>query len=148
MLSQSPLKLFYIKSSVLNCSVKGFSSLIMLLLRSASAGLRKSWHLPIFCNNRLFSAEKKADDIAKAESDTVHFAKSLIMTEQKKDTNKEIYDISHLMPHPIWKEEQLQKVGITHLPPKGMIDGAAYCSVKGLRFTFDILSGNGLFKEI
>jgi len=45
------------------------------------------------------------------------------------------------LPHPIWTEEELHNVEITHKKPKGFVDHLAYYSVKLLRGSFDVLSG-------
>lgn len=48
---------------------------------------------------------------------------------------------SHALPHPIWTEEELQNVKITHKPPEGFVDKAAFYTVKTMRTAFDIVSG-------
>ena len=48
---------------------------------------------------------------------------------------------THALPHPIWTEDELHSVEITHKPPEGFVDKMAFYSVKVMRKTFDILSG-------
>ncbi|VDH97347.1 Hypothetical predicted protein [Mytilus galloprovincialis] len=48
---------------------------------------------------------------------------------------------THALPHPIWSEEELHSVEVTHKPPEGIVDRMAYYSVKVMRKTFDTLSG-------
>ena len=45
------------------------------------------------------------------------------------------------LPHPIWSEEEVHGIQITHKKPQGIIDSAAYYSVKALRSGFDLVSG-------
>jgi hypothetical protein len=45
------------------------------------------------------------------------------------------------LPHPIWTEEELHNVKVTHKSPKGIVDRMAYNSVKFLRGSFDVMSG-------
>lgn len=48
---------------------------------------------------------------------------------------------THTLPHPIWSEEELHSVKVTHKPPEGFVDKLAFRSVKLLRSTFDLLTG-------
>ncbi|XP_022314644.2 uncharacterized protein LOC111119097 isoform X1 [Crassostrea virginica] len=48
---------------------------------------------------------------------------------------------THTLPHPIWSEEELHNVKVTHKPPEGFVDKLAFRSVKLLRSTFDLLTG-------
>ncbi|XP_053408785.1 uncharacterized protein LOC123561865 [Mercenaria mercenaria] len=45
------------------------------------------------------------------------------------------------LPHPIWSEDELHKVEITHKLPKGFVDMAAFFTVKTVRRGFDVVSG-------
>jgi hypothetical protein len=45
------------------------------------------------------------------------------------------------LPHPIWSEEEVQTVQITHKEPEGFVDRMAFRSVKLLRGTYDLISG-------
>ncbi|KAL3837367.1 hypothetical protein ACJMK2_022730 [Sinanodonta woodiana] len=45
------------------------------------------------------------------------------------------------LPHPIWTEQEMAAVTITHKPPEGIVDRMAYFSVKMMRKTFDKISG-------
>ncbi|KAJ8307002.1 hypothetical protein KUTeg_015086 [Tegillarca granosa] len=47
---------------------------------------------------------------------------------------------THTLPHPIWSEEELHNVQITHNPPEKFVDKLAYFSVKVMRKSFDILT--------
>ncbi|XP_067020680.1 uncharacterized protein [Acropora muricata] len=44
------------------------------------------------------------------------------------------------MPHPVWSEEDVHKVEVTHEKPAKFVDKLAYKSVKALRGGYDILS--------
>lgn len=57
------------------------------------------------------------------------------------ETEKEPPMGAYSLPHPIWSEEQLHDVKITHKPPEGILDRMAYATVKLLRGGFDIFSG-------
>ncbi|ELU14203.1 hypothetical protein CAPTEDRAFT_151460 [Capitella teleta] len=45
------------------------------------------------------------------------------------------------MPHPIWTEEEVAQVEITHKKPEGFIDNFAFIGVKTTRTFFDAVSG-------
>ncbi|CAI8020162.1 Alternative oxidase, mitochondrial [Geodia barretti] len=47
----------------------------------------------------------------------------------------------YTLPHPVWSEEELNSVQITHTPLEKPVDTAAYYSVQMLRTGFDLLSG-------
>lgn len=48
---------------------------------------------------------------------------------------------SSALPHPIWSNEEVNSIVITHQKPKGFVDWTAYFTVQTLRKSFDILSG-------
>ncbi|CAC5386950.1 Ubiquinol oxidase 2, mitochondrial,Ubiquinol oxidase 1, mitochondrial,Alternative oxidase 3, mitochondrial,Alternative oxidase, mitochondrial,Ubiquinol oxidase 1c, mitochondrial,Ubiquinol oxidase 1b, mitochondrial,Alternative oxidase 1, mitochondrial,Ubiquinol oxidase 1a, mitochondrial,Ubiquinol oxidase 3, mitochondrial,Alternative oxidase 2, mitochondrial,Ubiquinol oxidase, mitochondrial [Mytilus coruscus] len=48
---------------------------------------------------------------------------------------------ANALPHPIWSEEEVHNVEVTHKPPEGKVDKMAYYTVKLMRGTFDTLSG-------
>ncbi|XP_067687267.1 uncharacterized protein [Haliotis asinina] len=48
---------------------------------------------------------------------------------------------TYTMPHPIWNEEQLHQVKITHKEPEGKVEKMAFMTVKVFRKGFDIFSG-------
>ncbi|CAG2223847.1 Alternative oxidase, mitochondrial,Ubiquinol oxidase 1c, mitochondrial,Ubiquinol oxidase 1, mitochondrial,Alternative oxidase 3, mitochondrial,Alternative oxidase 1, mitochondrial,Ubiquinol oxidase 2, mitochondrial,Ubiquinol oxidase 1a, mitochondrial,Ubiquinol oxidase 3, mitochondrial,Alternative oxidase 2, mitochondrial,Ubiquinol oxidase, mitochondrial,Ubiquinol oxidase 1b, mitochondrial [Mytilus edulis] len=48
---------------------------------------------------------------------------------------------ANALPHPIWSEEEVHNVEVTHKPPEGKVDKMAYYTVKLMRGSFDILSG-------
>jgi hypothetical protein len=54
---------------------------------------------------------------------------------QKKDLKGPV------LPHPIWNEEDVNGVQITHTEPETFRDKLAYWSVQFLRFNFDLFSG-------
>jgi len=49
-------------------------------------------------------------------------------------------DEEYRMPHPVWSEEDVYKVEVTHEKPEKFVDKLAFKSVQALRGTFDILS--------
>ncbi|CAG5136775.1 unnamed protein product, partial [Candidula unifasciata] len=58
------------------------------------------------------------------------------------NTMKEVPPIgTYVLPHPIWTEDQVNNVHITHKPPAGFVDKLAYGSVQLLRANFDLFSG-------
>lgn len=48
---------------------------------------------------------------------------------------------THALPHPIWSEDELQSVQITHKVPVGFVDKSAYYTIQGVRRVFDFISG-------
>lgn len=49
-------------------------------------------------------------------------------------------DEEYRMPHPVWSEEDVYKVEVTHEKPEKFVDKLAYKSVQALRGAFDTLS--------
>lgn len=47
----------------------------------------------------------------------------------------------HTLPHPIWSDKELYSVQITHKPPQGFVDKAAYHTIQVVRKSFDFISG-------
>eukprot|EP00118_Oscarella_pearsei_P002962 m.12417 g.12417 ORF g.12417 m.12417 type:complete len:300 (+) comp24036_c0_seq2:39-938(+) len=45
------------------------------------------------------------------------------------------------LPHPIWNEDDVRCVTVTHYPPITRVDKAAFYAVQLLRFGFDVFSG-------
>nr|ADZ36698.1 alternative oxidase [Urechis unicinctus] len=45
------------------------------------------------------------------------------------------------LPHPIWSEEELHSVHVTHRNPEGIVDKIAYMGVKFTRGCYDFVSG-------
>lgn len=85
-----------------------------------------------FVKARLFTASVENDE----NTQYVH----------PKQTEKAVYtapgrDISFLMTHPIWSEEELKAVTKMHRKPVTINDRLAYWSVQFLRRSFDCLSG-------
>jgi len=71
-------------------------------------------------------------------SDTTapHFAaKTLVPVTQEQKVE------DYVLPHPIWTEEEVESVHVTHRKPKGVTDRLAYGSVWMMRTVFDLLSG-------
>lgn len=77
--------------------------------------------------------------------ETVPDPKTLQHFKKTQDTQPSLQDVppigTNALPHPIWSEDELHNVEITHKPPEGIVDKMAYYSVKTMRKTFDILSG-------
>jgi len=48
---------------------------------------------------------------------------------------------SYTLPHPIWKNEFVDGVEITHTPPENLTDKLAYYTVRLMRFNLDWMSG-------
>eukprot|EP00753_Platysulcus_tardus_P007506 PLAT1524.1.p1 GENE.PLAT1524.1~~PLAT1524.1.p1 ORF type:complete len:309 (+),score=129.01 PLAT1524.1:46-927(+) len=47
----------------------------------------------------------------------------------------------YLLPHPIWSKEEVEAVSVTHTPPEGFRDKAAYATVRAMKTCFDVASG-------
>ncbi|XP_033733172.1 alternative oxidase, mitochondrial-like [Pecten maximus] len=47
---------------------------------------------------------------------------------------------THALPHPIWSQDELENVEITHKPPEGFVDKIAFYCVKLMRKSFDLLT--------
>eukprot|EP01055_Gregarina_sp_Pseudo9_P005560 Gregarina_sp_Pseudo_9__5559@NODE_742_length_2284_cov_155_865033_g698_i0_p1_GENE_NODE_742_length_2284_cov_155_865033_g698_i0NODE_742_length_2284_cov_155_865033_g698_i0_p1_ORF_typecomplete_len363_score6_69AOX/PF01786_17/7_3e73_NODE_742_length_2284_cov_155_865033_g698_i011242212 len=48
------------------------------------------------------------------------------------------------LPHPVWSEETVKAVRQTHFRPNKFVDMLAFAAVKGLRASFDLISGYSL----
>jgi len=48
---------------------------------------------------------------------------------------------NYAMPHPIWSQDEVHSIEITHKKPKGIIDNMAYSTVRLLRGSYDLISG-------
>ena len=59
-----------------------------------------------------------------------------------------IFLIDYLLPHPIWSEEEVESVQITHKKPRYISDRLAYYAIQFLRKTFDIGSGYTIGKHL
>ena len=71
-----------------------------------------------------------------------HFKKEIDAATSKTPEGSDVPIIGATsMPHPIWSEEQLENVQITHRPAEGIVDKMALYSVKLMRKSFDLLSG-------
>eukprot|EP00095_Tigriopus_kingsejongensis_P006827 maker-scaffold82_size396747-snap-gene-2.29 protein:Tk06827 transcript:maker-scaffold82_size396747-snap-gene-2.29-mRNA-1 annotation:"alternative mitochondrial-like" len=57
-------------------------------------------------------------------------------------------DQEYLMPHPIWSDNEVDTVQVTHRKPQDMSDKAAYYSVMVLRKSFDLASGYTMGKKL
>ncbi|XP_059139478.1 uncharacterized protein LOC131927717 [Physella acuta] len=80
-------------------------------------------------------------DISHFRSATADTTKTTTVEEKGKD-GKDTPPIGvYTLPHPIWTEDQLHSVEITHKPPEGIVDKLAYGTVQLLRGGFDVFSG-------
>jgi len=61
-------------------------------------------------------------------------------------TGRRIED--YTLPHPIWSKQETEDVEINHRRPRGVVDWAAYASVSMMRFSFDLLSGYKVQKQL
>jgi phospholipase C len=75
-----------------------------------------------------------------------HFKKTQEQEQDKK--SKEVLAVAEdknqhefTLPHPIWSENEVDRVQITHRKPENMSDRMAYYSVLTLRTSFDLASG-------
>eukprot|EP01071_Lankesteria_metandrocarpae_P001195 Lankesteria_metandrocarpae@DN1360_c0_g1_i2.p1 len=53
---------------------------------------------------------------------------------------EKVHEVSHHL-HPIWSDEELNAVELTHHVPIGLTDKAAHYTVQTLRFFYDLLTG-------
>ncbi|CAK8697525.1 uncharacterized protein LOC143456429 [Clavelina lepadiformis] len=59
---------------------------------------------------------------------------------------RSIQDGGYRLPHPIWSNEEVESVKVTHRPPQTKVDKMAFYTVKALRQSFDVFSGYSLGK--
>lgn len=99
-------------------------------------------------------ANLKAHLISDAKADTSHF-----MLESHRPIDSTISgsthspaaavtcytnEAQHVLPHPIWSQEAMNGIRVTHCRPEKLVDKLAYGSVKAMRSAFDVLSGYAL----
>uniref|UniRef100_A0A0B6ZZS3 Alternative oxidase n=2 Tax=Arion vulgaris TaxID=1028688 RepID=A0A0B6ZZS3_9EUPU len=91
--------------------------------------------------------EGKFETIPDPES-LPHFKTQQVSGQKDKDIVKDDAEAlvkppigTYVLPHPIWTEEQLHNVKVTHKQPEGFVDKMAYGTVKLFRGGFDVFSG-------
>jgi len=88
--------------------------------------------------------------IQKAIHDPFHFKK----TEQETKTDKSLVVAQEknldefTLPHPIWSNEEVDSVHVTHKKPEGFVDHLAYYCVMAMRTSFDFASGYTIGKSM
>eukprot|EP00039_Didymoeca_costata_P000392 m.45371 g.45371 ORF g.45371 m.45371 type:complete len:345 (+) comp10238_c0_seq1:182-1216(+) len=83
---------------------------------------------------------EQAQQVIREEQDIgSRFKNSDHKAASKTKTDEEDY----VLMHPVYSQEELDSVSITHRDPKGISDWFAYTAVRGLRFGFDTLTGYG-----
>lgn len=75
-----------------------------------------------------------------AEKQLPHFKEREQVKEAEGDDDRTLGNEVYRMPHPIWSEDDLHSVKITHEEPATKVDKLAYGSVQFLRIAFDIIS--------
>jgi len=63
-----------------------------------------------------------------------HFSNSSSLVVVRKEED-------YTLPHPIWTNEEMDQVEVTHRKPEGITDNLAYLCVGALRLSFDLFSG-------
>ncbi|XP_071825829.1 uncharacterized protein [Apostichopus japonicus] len=113
---------------------------------------QNSTNVRCICLSRgLLSSEEKADKTDRSQQvpTAPHFRTSETR-KSKQEGNFDRQDASngsyskyspYTLPHPIWSEQEMNNIEITHEPPKGLADWVAYFGVKTLRLGFDVFSG-------
>lgn len=92
------------------------------------------------------SKEFKAYKEVAGTGTPAHFKKTF---EEQETKTKEALSLAaakndsheHTLPHPIWSEQEVDSVKITHKEPKIFSDKLAFWSVMTMRTSFDLLSG-------
>jgi len=54
--------------------------------------------------------------------------------------SKDVGD-DYLLPHPIWNKEALERIEVSHTPPRDKVEKLAYLLVRIMRFNFDWMTG-------
>jgi hypothetical protein len=57
------------------------------------------------------------------------------------ELSKESVETSRFFPRPLWSNEYIDDVRITHLEPERVVDRLAMWTVRVMRFNFDWMSG-------
>lgn len=123
----SPTILFALKSSLNRRILPGFGAL-------QDGGLLLETPLSNSCTVRLLSTTGVS-----RQKDLKHFkagAEKRDSVDDDRTRGNEIYR----MPHPIWSEQEVNTVEITHQETKTKVDKIAYGCVQFLRIAFDIVS--------
>jgi len=84
---------------------------------------------------RAFAFTPGPDCKIEGGADISHFSKEKKMTNQP--SQEGVLDVNHILTGPVWTYEELD-VKITHRPPSGVLDKAAYATVQAMRLGFDI----------
>ena len=96
--------------------------------------------------------QKNLEEIRKGDFNSVshlrnvnHFKQTSASTadDAERETQEPIIG-TNSMPHPIWTQDEVQGVEITHKKPKDFTDRFAYFGVRMTRFVFDTVSGYNL----
>lgn len=91
--------------------------------------------------------DDSAGHLSNSSADSRHFLLDQISPcnlEQNSSDYNLINEAAHTLPHPIWSNEALKNVRVSHRRPEKLIDKLAFGCVKTMRFGFDVLSGYAL----
>lgn len=123
----SPTILFALKSSLNRRILPGFGAL-------QDGGLLLETPLSNSCTVRLLSTTGVS-----RQKDLKHFKAGAEKKDSVDDDHTRGNEI-YRMPHPIWSEQEVNTVEITHQETKTKVDKIAYGCVQFLRIAFDIVS--------
>ncbi|XP_058965140.1 uncharacterized protein [Pocillopora verrucosa] len=123
----SPTILFALKSSLNRRILPGFGAL-------QDGGLLLETLLSNSCTVRLLSTTGVS-----RQKDLKHFKAGAEKKDSVDDDHTRGNEI-YRMPHPIWSEQEVNTVEITHQETKTKVDKIAYGCVQFLRIAFDIVS--------
>lgn len=123
----SPTILFALKSSLNRCILPGFGAL-------QDGGLLLETPLSNSCTVRLLSTTGVS-----RQKDLKHFKAGAEKRDSVDDDHTRGNEI-YRMPHPIWSEQEVNTVEVTHQETKTKVDKIAYGCVQFLRIAFDIVS--------
>lgn len=123
----SPTILFALKSSLNRRILPGFGAL-------QDGGLLLETPLSNSCTVRLLSTTGVS-----RQKDLKHFKAGAEKKDSVDDDHTRGNEI-YRMPHPIWSEQEVNTVEVTHQETKTKVDKIAYGCVQFLRIAFDIVS--------
>lgn len=123
----SPTILFALKSSLNRRILPGFGAL-------QDGGLLLETPLSNSCTVRLLSTTGVS-----RQKDLKHFKAGAEKKDSVDDDHTRGNEI-YRMPHPIWSEQEVNTVEVTHQEAKTKVDKIAYGCVQFLRIAFDIVS--------
>lgn len=123
----SPTILFALKSSLNRRILPGFGAL-------QDGGLLLETPLSNSCTVRLLSTTGVS-----RQKDLKHFKAGAEKRDSVDDDHTRGNEI-YRMPHPIWSEQEVNTVEVTHQETKTKVDKIAYGCVQFLRIAFDIVS--------